>query len=115
MSSTAGNSGVVILYDEYEQEEGAKGIWDASIRTVKKMGVLDTSALAANLQELCKQMGQIFEGVTTAVKNYELKNVEIVVDITAKGEVKLLGSGVTGDMKGGIRLVFSRQNRETGS
>jgi hypothetical protein len=54
-------------------------------------------------------MGNVFEGITTAVKNYELKNVEIVVEITAKGEVKLLGSGVTGDMKGGIKLIFSRE------
>ena len=104
-------SEVLVVYDDYELEQGAKGIWDSSIQTVKKLGVLDTAKLADNLKQLCKHLGAVFENVTTAVENYELQTVEVVVDITAKGEVKLLGSGVSGDMKGGIKLVFSRHSR----
>jgi hypothetical protein len=104
-------SPVLVIYDDYELQQGAKNIWNTSIPTVRKLGVLDTAKLADNLKELCKHLGTVFDKVTTAVENYELQTVEVVIDITAKGEVKLLGSGVSGDMKGGIKLVFSRQSR----
>jgi hypothetical protein len=112
MSENNEKASVLVVYEDYEQEEGAKGIWNTSVQAIRKVGILNTEELANNLRGFCKQMGEVFEGVTTAVKNYELKNVEIVVEITAKGEIKLIGSGMSSDIKGGIKLVFSKQNKE---
>jgi hypothetical protein len=62
-------SGITVIYDDFERVEGEKGLWSASVQTVKKVGVLNAEELASNLKNFCKQMGEIFEGVTTAVKN----------------------------------------------
>jgi hypothetical protein len=112
MTDQTEGSTILVIYDDYEVEEGVKGIWSTSVQAVRKIGILNTQELATNLKTFCKQMGDIFEGVTTSISHYELNSVEIVIETTARGEVKLVGSGLAGDLKGGIKLVFARQNQE---
>lgn len=104
-------SKIQIIYDEVEQQEGIKGPLSTTKQMVKKIGRLDTEELASNLNSFCKQIGNIFEEVTTAVKNYELQSFELTVDVTAKGEIRFVGS-VGGELKGELKLVFIRQKQE---
>ena len=103
---SADNFSISIVYDEEEQEEGAKG--PLSTKLVRKIGKLDTKRLAENLSDFCKQIGKTFENVTTKVKNYELQSFELSVDITAKGEVRFIGN-IGGEIKGGLKLVFTKR------
>ena len=102
---------VTIVYDELVQEEGAKDIFGSPGRLVRKVEAIDTIELAAKLDDFCKSIGKAFEGVSTAVKDYELQGFEIAVEVTGKGEIRFIGS-ISSELKGGIKLMFSRQQNK---
>jgi hypothetical protein len=103
---------VAIIYDELEQEEGAKDLFGGSGKLVRKTDNLDTTKLADKLDSFCKSIGKAFEGVSTSVKDYELQSFEIAVEVTGKGEIRFIGS-ISSEIKGGIKLVFSRQGSKS--
>jgi len=102
--------GIPIVYEELETIEGGKGLGAAVERLVRRTGTLDITQLASNLELLCRQLGAAFQGVTTAVKDYEVQEFEVTVDVTAKGEIRLVG-GISSEIKGGLKLVFRRTER----
>src|SRR5438105_41841 len=110
MSARMDDFSVSIVYDELEIVEGSKSLGGITGRIVKKIGTLDTQALASNLTEFCKQIGTTFDGVTTAIKDYELHGVELLVEVSAKGEIRFVGSAAS-ELKGGLKLIFTRQQR----
>ena len=111
MDEKSDQGGIVVLYNDYTQEQGSKSIWGTTVEAIRKVGILNTGELANNLRTFCTQMEEVFEGVVTNAHEYELSTVELVVEITAKGEIRLLGSGIGSDIKGGVKLVLSK--RET--
>jgi hypothetical protein len=106
--STASASGITIISSEFEQRPGEKDIFDASRRLAEKVGTVSSEVLANNLQSFCEGIGEAFDGVTTVVKNYQLDSVEITVQVSASGEVRLVG-GASTQLTGGLKLIFSRQ------
>jgi hypothetical protein len=42
--------------------------------------------------------------------DYELTHIELLVETTAKGEIRFIG-GASAEIKGGIKIVFERQTR----
>lgn len=101
---------IPIIYDQQEldQESGEKGIFTASLTQTRRIGELEVEHLAETLKQFCSTMGQTFQGVTTAINDFELRTVELSVDVTAKGEVRLIGSLGT-ELKGGLKLTFERK------
>jgi len=93
---------------DFEQQSGEKGIFDASRRLVDKVGYVSSDVLAKNLQSFCEEIGEAFDGVSTVVKNYQLDAVELTVQVSATGEVRLVG-GASAQLTGGLKLIFSRQ------
>jgi hypothetical protein len=71
---------------------------------------VSSDVLAKNLQSFCEEISEAFDGVTTAVKNYQLDSVEITVQVSATGEVRLVG-GASAQLTGGLKLIFLRQSR----
>lgn len=108
MSEKSDRFNINIVYDELETYEGAKGIGSIAGQMVRKVGTLNTEELANNLSLFCQHIGQIFAGVTTTVKDYELHTFELVVEVSAKGEIRFIGSAAS-ELKGGLKLVFTRQ------
>lgn len=107
MSDNIEQSSILVIYEDLEEVEGTKGIFGSALHAAQKIGVLNTEALTNNLKWFCNQMIGMFHGITTSVKNYELDKIEIVIEVTAKGEIKLVG-GVSSDLKGGVKLVFQK-------
>jgi hypothetical protein len=106
--STASASGITIVSSEFEPRPGEKGIFDAPRRLADRVGTVSSDVLAKNLQSFCEEIGEAFDGVSTAVRNYQLDSVEITVQVSASGEVKMVG-GVSAELTGGLKLTFSRQ------
>jgi hypothetical protein len=105
--STASTSGITIVSSEFEHLPGEKTIFDPQ-RLADKVGTVSSEVLAKNLQSFCEEIGEAFDGVSTVVKNYQLDTVEITVQVSATGEVRLVG-GVSAQLTGGLKLIFSRQ------
>jgi hypothetical protein len=106
--SATSESGITILSSEFDQQPGEKGFFDASRRMVDRVGTVSSDVLAENLQSFCEEIGEAFDGVSTVVKNYQLDSVEITVQVSASGEVRLVG-GASTELTGGLKLIFSRQ------
>src|SRR5215210_359152 len=101
-------SGITVVSSDFELRPGEKGIFDASRRLADKVGTVSSDVLAKNLQSFCEEIGEAFDGVSTAVRNYRLDSVEITVQVSATGEVRLIG-GASAQLTGGLKLIFSRQ------
>ncbi len=110
MSSAEPMSGITIVYSEFETQPGGKDLFGSSRRLVDKVGTVNADALARNLQSFCEQVDKAFDGVSAVVENYQLDTVEITVEVGAKGGIRLIGSA-SSELKGGLKLIFSRQNR----
>src|SRR3712207_3949376 len=108
--SAASASGITIVSSEFEHQPGEKGFFDAPQRLADKVGTVGSDVLAKNLQSFCEEIGEAFDGISTVVKNYQLDSVEISVQVSASGEVRLVG-GASTQLTGGLKLVFSRQAR----
>jgi pantoate kinase len=106
--SAASASGITVVSSEFERQPGNKGFFDASQRFADKVGTVSSEVLAKNLQSFCEEIGEAFDGVSTVVRNYQLDSVEITVQVSASGEVRLVG-GASTQLTGGMKLVFSRQ------
>jgi hypothetical protein len=104
---------ISLVYSEYETAEGSKA-FGAIRRVVTRIGELDVVALRRNLDQLTDSIDELLQTRSQKLTTFNLSSLEITVDITAKGEVRLIGA-VSGEVKGGLKLVFSRREAAIGS
>ncbi|MBD0302015.1 MAG: hypothetical protein ICV85_07470 [Tolypothrix sp. T3-bin4] len=127
MSETPQDDGIWIVTDETPQiaiPDGAKGGsgntrgWgDETIReSTGSKGVGDAVKVSAqtleqNMTHFLKVVGSLFSQAQQQAKvnSMQLDEIELSVEISADGEVKLIGSGVKAGSKGAIKLKFKRQ------
>ena len=105
--SATSASGITVVSSEFEHRPGEKGFFDAR-RMVDRVGTVSSDVLAKNLQSFCEEIDKAFDGVETALRNYQLDSVEITVQVSATGEVRMVG-GASAQLTGGLKLTFSRQ------
>jgi len=65
----------------------------------------DTAELAESLRALSTQLGDLFGGLR-AVAGYELREVQLSLEVSAEGGFNLIGSAKAGG-KGAITLTFA--------
>ncbi|QKQ72581.1 hypothetical protein [Nostoc sp. TCL240-02] len=131
MSETPPNDGIWIVTDEVPQisiSDGAKGgsnntrSWgEETIRdNTGSKGVGDAVKVSAqtleqNMTHFLKLVGSLFSQAEQQAKvnsKMQLDEIELSVEISADGEVKLIGSGVKAGSKGAIKLKFKRQESQ---
>ena len=77
-------------------------------RRVEKIGVLDFASFGNNLQEFCNCISGTLQSVVDSVSQYSLHSFKLTIEVTAKSEVRLIGSAGT-EVKGGLKLIFQRK------
>ncbi|MEH2438776.1 Pepco domain-containing protein [Nostoc sp.] len=83
---------------------GSKGVGDA----VK----VSAQTLEQNMTHFLKVVGSLFSQAEQQAKvnsRMQLDEIELSVEISADGEVKLIGNGAKAGTKGAIKLKFKRQ------
>lgn len=106
-NSLAQSTSISIIYDEADDIDGTKGIRGAFDRVVQKVGELDLATFKDRLHHLCSHLSEAVDSMSMPTNTYRLDSFEVTVDVTAKGEVRLVGS-VGSEVKGGLKLVFKR-------
>ncbi|MEH1769094.1 MAG: hypothetical protein V7L27_31710 [Nostoc sp.] len=128
MSETPQDDRIWIVTDEVPQisiPDGAKGVsinrgsWgEETIREStgsKEVGdavKVSAQTLEQNMTHFLKVVGSLFSQAEQQAKvnsKMQLDEIELSVEISADGEVKLIGSGVKAGSKGAIKLKFKRQ------
>lgn len=69
---------------------------------------LPVELLSTNVNIFIGQLGQIVDNVPPALRSYDLEEISFTAEVTGRGELSLLGSGVSVEAKGGLTFKFKR-------
>jgi acetaldehyde dehydrogenase (acetylating) len=69
---------------------------------------IDTDKLAAEINKFVKAFQKVVGSIETELERYHLETVSISAEVGGEGELKLLGTGVKIEGKGGITFEFKR-------
>jgi hypothetical protein len=128
MSETPQDDRIWIVTDEVPQisiPDGAKG-GSSNTRSWEDEGFPDTTGskgvadavkvsaqtLEQNMTHFLRVVGSLFSQAEQQAKvnsKMQLDEIELSVEISAGGEVKLIGNGAKAGTKGAIKLKFKRQ------
>lgn len=80
-------------------------------------GSIKNTVRAVNVSTLRENMGQFFDQLQEMLASgkgkigeFEISQVEVSAQITAGGEVCILGSGMKAEAQGGIKFVLKRKS-----
>lgn len=99
---------IQILVDGEDLQPGSKSLFDSAAALSLRAVSVNTSELAEKLRLFCVGIDGMFQSVTSSIGQFELESFEITAELTAKGEVRLVGSVGT-EIKGGLKLIFRRR------
>jgi hypothetical protein len=100
---TTGSLPIVYLDDL----DGEKGLFSGARSLSTRIGSISGGDLAANLSTVCSRLAEVFRSAQRATGEFALEEFEVTLDLTASGEVRLIGSA-SAELHGGIKLVFRR-------
>jgi hypothetical protein len=69
---------------------------------------VSTSRLRDNLTEFLSNLGVVVGGAPERFGRFELDQVEISAEVTAEGDIHLLGIGGKAGVQGGVKFVMKR-------
>ncbi|BAY60348.1 hypothetical protein NIES22_04070 [Calothrix brevissima NIES-22] len=103
-NNQSGNFRGINRSDETRETTGSKGVTDAVPVSAQKLEQEMTKFLGVvgRLFNQAEQQTQVKSGI-------QLEEIELSIEISGEGEVKLIGSGAKASGKGAIKLTFKRQ------
>lgn len=101
------DAGIPVVYLD-DSVDGEKGLFSAARQMPARLGVLDPDELSRNLSTVCARLAGAFRSAQEAADSFDLDAFEVTMELTAKGEVRLIGS-VSSEIRGGLKLTFRRR------
>lgn len=89
--------------DAWVIDENSKGLLDRPLKTIK----VNAGKVREALEELRELLPDQPEPRDGAVRRWRMEEVELTVELSGEGSVKLLGSATVG-LTGGIKVLFKR-------
>ncbi|MBW4668014.1 MAG: hypothetical protein KME60_11450 [Cyanomargarita calcarea GSE-NOS-MK-12-04C] len=99
-----GTRGGIGRGSDWGDETGSKGVGDAV--------QVPTQKLEQEMTHFLQAVGRLFKNAENQAKvnsGMQLAEIELSVEISGEGEVKLIGNGAKAGGKGAIKLTFKRQ------
>lgn len=107
-SPTVAHRGIIISGAVKVPVDDTRGMLDDSTSKVGKYTLVASEKLAEHLKSFGSQFGKALEAVDELTGRYQLDEVTVSLEITAEGQVAILGSGVTAGGTAGLELTFKR-------
>jgi len=100
----------IFVVTSMEEESGRKPVERGLGDALKKSAIkaVDVSALKDNMERFFNQLREILATGKDKIGEFEIDEVEVSAQITAGGEVCLMGSGVKIGAGGGVKFVLKR-------
>ncbi|MEV6399750.1 hypothetical protein AB0M39_34035 [Streptomyces sp. NPDC051907] len=108
MSSDHLDAQVPVITVDYGVDDGEKSVFTRTRTAVTHITRVSSDVLAQNVATLCQYVGEVFEQASTASDTLELTGLEVHVQVTGKGEVRLIGA-TSAEVNGGMKLIFQRK------
>lgn len=90
--------------DAWVVDEQSKGLVDRQLKTIT-VNKEKIQAALSELQDILPETSTVADG---SRRQWRMEEIELTVELTGEGGVKLLGSATIG-MTGGITVLFKRQ------
>lgn len=91
-------------------KEGTRGILQPTSRLVTSATTVAAEKLAQQLSEFRAQFSTVLDAMDEPAGRYQIHEVKVTLELSAEGEISILGSGVTAGGKAGLELTFKRSN-----
>lgn len=105
---STGNDNTITIITNIERTSKGPGDQLKKLAPELASRVIDIDVLEKNLQDCIGKIGGIVNNVSTDIKNYDLDEVEVNLEIGGEGSVSLI-AGLTASAKGGITLKFKKK------
>ena len=105
-------SRISVITFQQDDAEGEKGVFTRPREVLVHVSSLATATLADNVSELCRHIGAVFRSASTAASELELQSLQVQIEISATGEVRLVGAA-SAELTGGITLIFTRKEAKS--
>lgn len=109
-SDLAGGTIAMIVNEDEESVTGEKGLFTDSGSRVRRIIKVQAEDLAASLRNFCQQIAAMMSNVDFT-GGFGLESIEVQIELTAKGEVRLIGAAGA-ETKGGVKLTFTRPGEQ---
>jgi len=90
-------------------ESVTRGYGDKLRDRLVEVTEINVTQLSTNVNIFVSQIGDILQNTPSKVGNLQLSEIEVSVEITASGQVVLLGVGGEVGVTGGLKFVFKRE------
>lgn len=77
-----------------------------NINSVFRVGEIDPEVIKEQLNSIGQTLASSLDNIETGLKNYELSELTVKLEVSASGKVAILGNGVSSSGTGGIELKF---------
>ena len=108
MSTAEPETNLQFVVIETEVVPNAKGLGSIT-KVIQAVREVKPEELRERFREFCTLLAQAFDGFTFPLASaMSLDEIELSVELTSKGEVRLVASAAA-EVKGGIKLVFKKR------
>jgi hypothetical protein len=87
-------------------------LWIATVEPVSMreghIRQIDVNQVAVNVNLFLEQMGDVLSNTPEKLGRFHLDEIEVHADISAEGQLILLGTGGRTGLSGGVKFVFRR-------
>ncbi|MEV6549246.1 hypothetical protein AB0M57_11095 [Streptomyces sp. NPDC051597] len=112
MSSEKPRTEVPVITVDYGVDDGEKSVFSRTRVAVTHVTRISADVLARGVADLCQYVGGVFDQASTASDTLELTGLEVHIQVTGKGEVRLVGA-TSAEINGGMKLIFQRRQGST--
>jgi len=98
---------ITVIYQDRHVNVGAKGFSDRLAEVVQQVGQLNVTTISDNMALFCSGVAKSLQYIELPGLPYQLDAVELTVELTGSGEIRLVGS-IGAELSGGIKLTFKR-------
>jgi hypothetical protein len=109
MPATPPHSTLQIVVLETETVPNAKGLGSIT-RAVQSVREISPEELGNRFREFCISLNSALQNLTLPVSEMSLDQIELSVELTSKGEVRMIASA-SAEIKGGFKLIFKRSTQ----
>jgi hypothetical protein len=77
-------------------------------RSFGKPKAIPVQVLSENVNVFIAQIGTVLDNAPSNVKQFRLDEISFTVEVTASGELSIMGTGVGAEAKGGMTFTFKK-------
>jgi len=99
----------IIGLESFDNDDGTRDMSD--LLKSFKSNEINTKKLQKEFQKTLSKISTMIAGYKESLDNYEMNEITISLEISAKGKIGLLGSGLTAGGASGLKIKFIKKEQ----